>query len=576
MKADDQQTPAEDPGPGERQRRLMDWLDESWEALQRGEPLDRAAWLRRHPEGEKGADDLRVLRALHAAGRLLLDDPEFGEGQEEPGCQAGIRLNLQQCLAGVPESDRPAMLEKLLPIEIEHRLRLGERPAVADYAARFPTYLPLIEALLYRLAAPKVTPADTPQAELALEVIEGPQQGQIYTLKGHDTFLVGRSPRVHLRLPEDDRHFSRVHFMIEVNPPHCRLTDLGSRNGTFVNDERVETADLQHGDQIRAGHTVLAVRLPVPPSRPPAVRGLTVPFAPWEPAAASPAEPASAGEKERPLPVLPGYQLVREVGRGGMGVVYEARRQADGARVAIKTIRPGGMDSEDAVARFLREASILCRLKHPNIVAFHEIGHAGQLLFFVMDYAAGPDAGMILERSGPLSVRLAVRIICQVLKALSHAHEQGFVHRDIKPSNILLAQEQRKQRVKVADFGLARVYQASELSGLTIQGKVAGTFAFMPPEQVMDFRMVQPSADQFSAGATLNNLLTGQYLFDFSGAGKIPVAVILTEDPVPIEQRRADLPPGLAEVIHRATAAEQGERYPDVTAFRQALLPFGR
>ena len=85
MKADDQQTPAEDPGPGERQRRLMDWLDESWEALQRGEPLDRAAWLRRHPEGEKGADDLRVLRALHAAGRLLLDDPEFGEGQEEPG-----------------------------------------------------------------------------------------------------------------------------------------------------------------------------------------------------------------------------------------------------------------------------------------------------------------------------------------------------------------------------------------------------------------------------------------------------------------------------------------------------------
>jgi serine/threonine-protein kinase len=259
-----------------------------------------------------------------------------------------------------------------------------------------------------------------------------------------------------------------------------------------------------------------------------------------------------------------------------MGVVYEARRQADGTRVAIKTIRPAGEDSEDAVARFLREASILCRLKHPNIVAFHEIGHAGQLLFFVMDYAAGPDAGMILERSGPLSVRLAVRIICQVLKALSHAHEQGFVHRDIKPSNILLAQEQRKQRVKVADFGLARVYQASELSGLTIQGKVAGTFAFMPPEQVMDFRMVQPSADQFSAGATLNNLLTGQYLFDFSGAGKIPVTVILTEDPVPIEQRRADLPPGLAEVIHRATAAEPRERYPDVTAFRQALLPFGR
>jgi serine/threonine-protein kinase len=574
MTADDQRTPDADPSSDEWQLRFMDWLDESWEALQRGEPLDRDAWLCRHPEGEKGADDLRVLRALHEAGRLLLDDPKFGEDRQEPGDQADVRLNLQQCLAGVPEADRPAMLERLLAIEIEHRVRLGERPALADYAVRFPTYLPVIEALLLRLAPQKAAAADKPLAELALEVVEGPQQGQIFTLKGHDTFLVGRSPRAHLRLPEDDRHFSRVHFLIEVNPPLCRITDLGSRNGTFVNGERVQTAYLHHGDQIRAGHTVLAVRLPVPP--PPVVRGQTVPFAPRESAAAPPEPSTSAGEKDRSLPAIPGYQLVREVGRGGMGVVYEARRQADGARVAIKTIRPAGEDSEEEVARFLREANILCRLKHPNIIAFHEMGHAGHLLYFVMDFAAGPDAGMVLESSGPLSVRLAVRIICQVLKALAHAHEQGFVHRDIKPSNILLAQEQGKQRVKVADFGLARVYQASELSGLTIQGKVAGTFAFMPPEQVMDFRMVQPSADQFSAGATLNNLLTGQYLFDFSGAGKIPVTVILTEDPVPIEQRRADLPPGLAEVIHRATAAEQGERYPDVTAFRQALLPFGR
>jgi serine/threonine-protein kinase len=92
----------------------------------------------------------------------------------------------------------------------------------------------------------------------------------------------------------------------------------------------------------------------------------------------------------------------------------------------------------------------------------------------------------------------------------------------------------------------------------------------------MDFRRVQPSADQYSAGATLYNLLTGQYLFDFSGPGKIPVAVILTEDPVPIGRRRADLPPGLAEVIHRATAGEPKERYADVSAFRQALVPFGR
>src|SRR5436309_2242844 len=96
---------------------------------------------------------------------------------------------------------------------------------------------------------------------VTLKVIGGPHKGQVYTFAGHDTFLVGRSKRAHFRLPAKDRYFSRVHFLVEVNPPQCRLMDMNSRNGTFVNGQRVEIADLKDTDQIRAGHTILRVHV---------------------------------------------------------------------------------------------------------------------------------------------------------------------------------------------------------------------------------------------------------------------------------------------------------------------------
>src|SRR6185312_13533101 len=113
----------------------------------------------------------------------------------------------------------------------------------------------------------------------------------------------------------------------------------------------------------------------------------------------------------------------------------------------------------------------------------------------------------------------------------------GFVHRDIKPANILLAEEGDKKSVKLADFGLARVYQESRLSGLTMQGEVGGTLAFMPPEQITDFRKAKPAADQYSAAAALYNLLTGHLLFNLPKAASQQFAQILQEEPIPIRQR---------------------------------------
>src|SRR5262249_8513848 len=153
---------------------------------------------------------------------------------------------------------------------------------------------------------------------------------------------------------------------------------------------------------------------------------------------------------------------------------------------------------------------------------------------------------LLRERGGKLDITPAVRIIDQVLRALAHAHGRRYVHRDIKPGNVLLAETLEGRRtVKVADFGLARVYQASQLSGLTMGGDIGGTPAYLPPEQIPHFRDVSPAADQYSTSAMLYHMLTGKYAYDFPPGQLIGLVKILEEDPVPIRQRRADLPDGL-------------------------------
>jgi serine/threonine-protein kinase len=412
---------------------------------------------------------------------------------------------------------------------------------------------------------------------VALTVTEGPHQGRVFTFRDHDTFLVGRSPEAHFALPERDPYFSRVHFLVEVNPPLCRLADMGSRNGTFVNGQRVASADLRDGDRIQAGTTTLRVALV------PETPGLPATVAQPAPAAATP----TAGPAETPfplppastappaLPAVPGYRVERVLGQGGMGVVYLARREADGSPAAVKTIRPAAQGTGPAVARFLREADILRGLRHPHIVAFREAGESAGLLYFVMEYVPGKSAADLVKDEGPLPVGRAVALTCQLLEALAHAHGRGFVHRDIKPGNVLVAPEAGREVAKLADFGLARAYQASPLSGLTMTGAAGGTPAFMPPEQVLDFRSVRPAADQYAAAATLYHLLTGRPLYDGVIRAVDLFVRILQADPVPLRQRRPDLPEALAAAVHRALARQPEARFPDVAALRAALRPFG-
>jgi serine/threonine-protein kinase len=285
--------------------------------------------------------------------------------------------------------------------------------------------------------------------------------------------------------------------------------------------------------------------------------------------------PADRCGSTKPLSSIAGYRILEELGRGGMGVVYGALRPADGLEVAIKTIHPAVVAGEREVQRFLREAQILCTLRHPNIVGFHQMGREGDLFYIVMDYVKGQDARKLLENQRRLPIARAVRLVCQVLEALQYAHRHRFVHRDVKPANMLVASSGRAEVCRLADFGLARVYHATKLSGLTVLGNVGGTVPYMAPEQITNYRDVRPPADQYATAATLYHLLSGCYTQDFDeDRGEQQLRNILVREPVPIVQRRGDIPAGLAAAVHRALAKDPSRRFPDVAAFREALQPF--
>ncbi len=193
-----------------------------------------------------------------------------------------------------------------------------------------------------------------------------------------------------------------------------------------------------------------------------------------------------------------------------------------------------------------------------------------------MEYVPGKNASQLMKEKGPLPVGRAVSLICQLLEALEYAHSRKFVHRDIKPANMLIGKKKGDEFLKLADFGLARVYNASRLSGLTMHGEMGGSIAYIAPEQITNYRDAEPPGDYYSTAASLYKMLTGQYIYDFPPQLNKRVLMILQDDPIPITDRDASISPGVARVIHKTLSRKPEDRYPSAKVMRQALLPFAK
>lgn len=267
--------------------------------------------------------------------------------------------------------------------------------------------------------------------------------------------------------------------------------------------------------------------------------------------------------------VFAGYTVVRQLGAGGMGEVYLVQHPRLPRYDALKILPAQLTADREYRERFNREADVVARLWHPNIVGVHDRGEFDGLLWITMDYVEGTDAGALLRDYGGagLPPEDVVRIVSGVADALDYAHQRELLHRDVKPSNILLAQSDQKfSRALLADFGIARWVQDS--AGLTATDMTVGTVAYAAPEQLMG-ESLDGRADQYALAATAFHLITGQQLFQHDN----PAVVIsnhLTAQPPAIGERVPELS-GLGPAFDRALAKSPADRYETCTEFAEAM-----
>lgn len=278
------------------------------------------------------------------------------------------------------------------------------------------------------------------------------------------------------------------------------------------------------------------------------------------------------------------YRLVRLLGRGGMGTVFEAVNERIGKRVALKILDPDLKRSGDDAARLVQEARVAAAVGHRGIVQVFDVDTTAEgddgLPFLVMELLEGRTFKELIDEGAPLDVPTVARIACHVLSALSAAHEEGVVHRDLKPSNIFLVESgAAAPEVKLLDFGISRLMRHGFMDRRTVTipvtqtGVVLGTPQFMSPEQARGQRDVDHRTDLFSLGTVIYLALCGEMPFAGENYNAL-IAAIMTDDPVDPTVRRSDLPPALERAILRALAKDRDERFQSAADMFVRLLPF--
>jgi serine/threonine protein kinase len=270
----------------------------------------------------------------------------------------------------------------------------------------------------------------------------------------------------------------------------------------------------------------------------------------------------------------PDYEVVRELGHGGMGTVYLAINRLMGRHEVLKVVSSHLINRRGVLDRFLGEIRNAARLHHTNVVTAYTATRVGESIVFAMEYVEGLDLAKLVKAKGALPVSNACNYVHQAALGLQHANEHGMVHRDIKPSNLMLARQGNRAVIKVLDFGLAKVRSEGAVDGgLTHEGQMLGTPEYVAPEQTIDARKADIRADIYSLGCTLYYLLTGGPPFQATSLYEL-LQAHHSMDAMPLNLTRPEVPIELAALVGRMMAKEPERRFQEPRAVAEALKPF--
>jgi serine/threonine-protein kinase len=270
------------------------------------------------------------------------------------------------------------------------------------------------------------------------------------------------------------------------------------------------------------------------------------------------------------------YRVDRVLGVGGMGVVVAATHIALDQRVALKFLLPAALSNPSIVERFAREARATVQIQSEHVARVMDVGTLpGGSPYIVMEYLEGADLADALEKGGPMPVQQAVGYVLQACEAVAEAHALGIVHRDLKPANLFLARRPgRDPIVKVLDFGISKTKEGGPSGGLTQTAAVLGSPYYMAPEQMMSSKDVDPRTDVWALGVILYELLSGAPPFNGDTMAEL-VFLVTQRDAPPLQQKRPEVPQGLAAAIATCLSRDPARRFPDTAKLAAALAPFG-